>query len=62
MKKFNLISKYSAAGDQPMAIESLVEGIETGDQHQTLLGVTGSGKTFSMAEIIKRTNKTSRRI
>ncbi len=59
MKKFNLISKYSAAGDQPMAIESLVEGIETGDQHQTLLGVTGSGKTFSMAEIIKRTNKTT---
>ena len=49
MKKFNLISEYNAAGDQPMAIESLVEGIETGDQHQTLLGVTGSGKTFSMA-------------
>ena len=59
MKKFNLISKYNAAGDQPMAIESLVEGIETGDQHQTLLGVTGSGKTFSMAEIIQRTNKTT---
>ena len=59
MKKFNLISEYNAAGDQPMAIESLVEGIETGDQHQTLLGVTGSGKTFSMAEIIKRTNKTT---
>ncbi len=59
MKKFNLISKYNAAGDQPMAIESLVEGIQTGDQHQTLLGVTGSGKTFSMAEIIKRTNKTT---
>ena len=59
MKKFNLISKYNAAGDQPMAIESLVEGIEAGDQHQTLLGVTGSGKTFSMAEIIKRTNKTT---
>ena len=57
MKKFNLVSKYNAAGDQPMAIKSLVEGINDGDRHQTLLGVTGSGKTYSMAEIIKRTNK-----
>ena len=59
MKKFNLVSKYNAAGDQPMAIKSLVEGINDGDRHQTLLGVTGSGKTYSMAEIIKRTNKTT---
>ena len=59
MKKFNLISKYNAAGDQPMAIKSLVEGIKSGDQHQTLLGVTGSGKTYSMAEIIEKTGKTT---
>ena len=59
MKKFNLISKFNAAGDQPMAIKSLIEGIESGDQHQTLLGVTGSGKTYSMAEIIEKTGKTT---
>ena len=59
MKNFKLVSKYHAAGDQPMAIESLVEGIHSGEKHQTLLGVTGSGKTFSMAEIIQRTNKTT---
>ena len=59
MKKFNLVSKYKAAGDQPMAIKSLIEGIESGDQHQTLLGVTGSGKTYSMAEIIEKTGKTT---
>ena len=59
MKKFNLVSKYKAAGDQPMAIKSLIEGINLGDQHQTLLGVTGSGKTYSMAEIIEKTGKTT---
>ena len=59
MKKFNLVSKFKAAGDQPMAIKSLIEGIESGDQHQTLLGVTGSGKTYSMAEIIEKTGKTT---
>ena len=59
MKKFNLVSKFEAAGDQPMAIKSLIEGIESGDQHQTLLGVTGSGKTYSMAEIIEKTGKTT---
>ena len=59
MKKFNLVSKFKAAGDQPMAIKSLIEGIKSGDQHQTLLGVTGSGKTYSMAEIIEKTGKTT---
>ena len=59
MKTFKIVSKYEPAGDQPMAIKSLVEGIESGERHQTLLGVTGSGKTFSMAEIIQRTNKTT---
>tara|TARA_B100000035_G_scaffold14185_1_gene11629 strand:- start:87 stop:2117 length:2031 start_codon:yes stop_codon:yes gene_type:complete len=59
MKTFKIVSKYKPAGDQPMAIKSLVEGIESGERHQTLLGVTGSGKTFSMAEIIQRTNKTT---
>ena len=59
MKKFNLVSKFKAAGDQPMAIKSLIEGINLGDQHQTLLGVTGSGKTYSMAEIIEKTGKTT---
>jgi excinuclease ABC subunit B len=59
MKKFNLKSHYSPAGDQPMAIKSLVEGITAGQQHQTLLGVTGSGKTYTMAEVIRKTNKTT---
>ena len=59
MKKFNLKSHYSPAGDQPIAIKSLVEGITSGEQHQTLLGVTGSGKTYTMAEVIKETNKTT---
>ena len=59
MKSFKIVSDYKAAGDQPMAIDSLVDGIQTGELHQTLLGVTGSGKTFSMAEIIQRTNKTT---
>ena len=59
MKKFNLKSHYSPAGDQPIAIKSLVKGITSGEQHQTLLGVTGSGKTYTMAEIIKETGKTT---
>lgn len=56
-KKFNLISKYSPTGDQPQAIEKLVEGLSDGLRYQTLLGVTGSGKTFTMANIIKETNR-----
>jgi excinuclease ABC subunit B len=59
MKKFNLKSHYSPAGDQPIAIKSLIKGIMSGEQHQTLLGVTGSGKTYTMAEVIKETNKTT---
>lgn len=51
-KGFDLVSKYSPAGDQPKAIESLVDGLDNGLARQTLLGVTGSGKTFTMANII----------
>ena len=54
MSKFNLTSKYQPAGDQPAAIASLVEGIKRGDREQTLLGVTGSGKTFTMANIVQQ--------
>jgi excinuclease ABC subunit B len=53
MPKFNLTSKYKPAGDQPAAIASLIAGINRGDRDQTLLGVTGSGKTFTMANIIQ---------
>ena len=54
---FKLHSKYSPTGDQPNAIEKLVEGIEDGYRYQTLLGVTGSGKTFTMANIINKLNR-----
>ncbi|HEX5171829.1 MAG TPA: excinuclease ABC subunit UvrB [Cyclobacteriaceae bacterium] len=54
---FKLISPYVPTGDQPKAIEQLVEGIQSAEQHQTLLGVTGSGKTFTMANVIAQTNK-----
>lgn len=53
-RPFQVVCKYKPAGDQPAAIESLVEGIEDGLSHQTLLGVTGSGKTFTMANIVER--------
>lgn len=56
-EKFELVSKYSPTGDQPEAIEKLVEGLNDGLRYQTLLGVTGSGKTFTMANIIKNTNR-----
>ncbi len=56
-KLFKLHSEYAPTGDQPQAIEALVEGFENGNQMQTLLGVTGSGKTFTMANIIARLNK-----
>lgn len=55
--KFRIKSDYKATGDQPTAIEQLVQGIETGEREQTLLGVTGSGKTFTMANVIERTQK-----
>ncbi len=57
MDKFELVSPYSPAGDQPQAIDKLVQGIKNGEKFQTLLGVTGSGKTFTMANIIAAVNK-----
>lgn len=57
MDQFILNSKYTPAGDQPKAIDKLVQGIQGGDREQTLLGVTGSGKTFTMANIIARLNR-----
>jgi len=57
MKKFELESNYKPSGDQPNAIKELVEGINRGDKFQTLLGVTGSGKTFTISNIIKQVNK-----
>ena len=59
MKSFKIKSNYTPSGDQPSAIESLVTGVKEDQRHQTLLGVTGSGKTFTMAKIIERTNKTT---
>ena len=53
-KQFNLQSSYQPAGDQPAAIEQLVNGIGAGLASQTLLGVTGSGKTFTMANVIQK--------
>ena len=56
-RKFELHSKFKPAGDQPEAIEKLVEGVEDGLKEQVLLGVTGSGKTFTMANIIQKVQK-----
>ena len=56
-KMFKLHSEYSPTGDQPQAIKELVEGFKEGNQFQTLLGVTGSGKTFTMANVIQELNK-----
>ena len=55
--RFNLVSDFVLAGDQPRAIAELVDGLERGDPHQVLLGVTGSGKTFTMAHAIARVNR-----
>ncbi len=57
MDHFKLVSEYAPTGDQPAAIEALVEGFKKGNQFQTLLGVTGSGKTFTMANIIQALGK-----
>lgn len=57
MSEFKLVSEYEPTGDQPEAIKGLVKGFQEGNQFQTLLGVTGSGKTFTMANIIKALNK-----
>ncbi|MBE2893995.1 excinuclease ABC subunit UvrB [Spirabiliibacterium falconis] len=56
-KPFKLHSEFSPSGDQPQAIEKIIEGLENGLAHQTLLGVTGSGKTFTMANVIARLNR-----
>ncbi len=57
MDQFKLVSEFAPTGDQPEAIEALVNGIKNGDRDQTLIGVTGSGKTFTMANIIARANR-----
>lgn len=57
MERFELVSNFKPAGDQPKAIEALTQGILAGKKRQTLLGVTGSGKTFTMANVIERVNK-----
>lgn len=57
MDHFKLVSEYSPTGDQPQAIEALVKGFQEGNQFETLLGVTGSGKTFTMANVITALNK-----
>ncbi len=57
MERFELVSEYEPTGDQPQAIEALVKGFQEGNQFQTLLGVTGSGKTFTMANVIQQLNK-----
>lgn len=57
MKKFEIVSTYKPAGDQPKAIEELLSGLNSNQKHQVLLGVTGSGKTFTMSNIIKEYNR-----
>ena len=57
MERFKLVSEYQPTGDQPQAIEKLAKGFEEGNQFETLVGVTGSGKTFTMANIIERVQK-----
>ena len=57
MNRFELVSPFSPQGDQPTAIDQLAEGLERGDKEQVLLGVTGSGKTFSIAKVVERVNR-----
>ncbi len=57
MPDFEIVSDFKMTGDQPQAVEKLVEGLKHGYKHQTLLGVTGSGKTFTMANAIERARK-----
>ena len=54
---FKLVSKYKPSGDQPQAIDKLVKGIQNGEKHQVLLGATGTGKTFTIANVIEKVNK-----
>lgn len=57
MDRFRLVSDFKPSGDQPEAIEKLVQGVELGLREQTLMGVTGSGKTFTMASVIEKLNR-----
>ncbi|MDD4178838.1 MAG: excinuclease ABC subunit UvrB [Candidatus Margulisbacteria bacterium] len=57
MPKFKIVSNYEPCGDQPEAISQLVKGLEAGDRYQTLLGITGSGKTFTMANVIEKVQR-----
>src|SRR2546429_8589460 len=57
MGEFKLVADFKPAGDQPQAIDALAEGVERGMAHQVLLGVTGSGKTFTLANVIERVQK-----
>ena len=57
MGDFKLVSEYAPTGDQPVAIKQLVDGFKSGNQFETLLGVTGSGKTFTMANVIQELNR-----
>ena len=54
---FQLVAPFQPAGDQPQAIEALTEGLRSGKQHQVLMGVTGSGKTFTMANVIQNVQR-----
>ena len=56
-KKFKISSKYKPSGDQPKAIKELVDGVFAGEDTQTLLGITGSGKTFTIANVIEQVQK-----
>jgi excinuclease ABC subunit B len=57
MPQFEIVADFKMTGDQPEAVEALVVGLNKGYKHQTLLGVTGSGKTFTMANVIERVQK-----
>ena len=57
MPKFKVVSEYTPSGDQPQAIEKLAEGLESGLRQQVLLGVTGSGKTYTMAKVIEKVQR-----
>ena len=57
VEKFNLQAPYTPQGDQPSAIAQLLEGLERGEKHQTLLGATGTGKTFTVSNVVKEINK-----
>ncbi|HEX9117516.1 MAG TPA: DEAD/DEAH box helicase family protein, partial [Anaerolineae bacterium] len=57
MSDFKLVSEFQPTGDQPEAIRKLVEGLQSGYEHQTLLGATGTGKTYVMAQIVAQVNR-----